>query len=608
MYAVKWHRTCVMVMVLSFVPMLSSSQTRNHPYPRTAIFQWDGAPDEWYAKFDLVMSRNDRPDWARRVKRINPNVMLLPAKDWNRGSEIPGHQDQWYAVTSQGKRIELYGSDSWFSDLSVLCPRVNGKRYIDFLVDYLSTAIDHTVFDGVATDGIYGREHMTYNLGSGRSIPDIDLDRNGQNDLNEAGKGSSWVINQWQAGIDYLLAELRRRLGPNQIILLNSGTAHAWGWELTNGMVSEHTGGVFDPNFFFNNYRSLMNRAHQPLVSLMNVNAEGRDQERARPSKIYYRHQRFMLGVAMCFDWYYEYEDLESGEHYYNQYYDEFSVKVGYPTSGPQRTRGEVWVRFFDDGAVITNVTGSDVTISDADLRGLSGYNGPYYRFRGGQDPDFNNGESFSQVTLQGHLVTAYGGAQMIAGDGILLTRSPRVVVADIILDDSPGSTTAGGADTEFIGNWTRIEDCRNGINHYTLRCAPWLNLLTHRRAEAGGGEARAVYRPNIGLSGEYEVFEWHGQLGSSNEAVAEGDNVPYRIRHDGGEKTVLVNQRINAGQWNSLGKFNFTRGQDHSVTITNQANGPVIADAIKFVYGGGTPPPNYDPAPAPPRNVRIGN
>ncbi|MDZ7307933.1 MAG: hypothetical protein ONB49_12870, partial [candidate division KSB1 bacterium] len=95
---------------------------------------------------------------------------------------------------------------------------------------------------------------------------------------------------------------------------------------------------------------------------------------------------------------------------------------------------------------------------------------------------------------------------------------------------------------------------------------------------------------------------------GNSDDAVSEGDNVPYLIRHDGGETVVRVNQRINAGQWNSLGTFTFTRGGDHAVTITNQANGPVIADAIKFVYGGGTPPPNYDPAPAPPRNVRIGN
>ncbi len=600
---VKTHLFYAVVLSLLLLPAISSAQTRNHPYPRTALFQWEGAPDEWYAKFDLVMSRNNHPDWARRVKRINPNVMLLPAKDWNKGNEIDGFQNAWFVPTSTGGRIQLYGSDSWFSDFSDICPRVNGKRYIDFLVDYLSMNIDHSVFDGVATDGIYGREHLTWNM-----FKDVDLDRNGQNDLYESGKGSSWVINRWQAGIDYLLAELRRRLGPNQIILLNSGTTHGWGWEVANGMVSEHTSGVFDPNYFFTTYSNLMKRAHKPVVSLMNSNPEGRDQERSSPSKNYYRHQRFMLGVSMCFDWYFEYEDLESGEHYYNQYYDEFSVKVGYPTSGPQKIRGDVWVRFFDDGAVITNVTGSDITISDADLRGLSGYNGPYYRFRGGQDPDVNNGEQFSQVTLQGHIVIAYGGDKMIAGDGLLLTRSPRVVVADIILDDSPGSTTAGGANTEFIGNWVRVEDCRDGINHYTLRCAPWMNLLTHRRAEAGSGESRAVYRPNIGLSGEYEVFEWHGQIGASANAVAEGENVPYIIRHSGGEQTVSVNQRGNYGQWNSLGKFTFNRGGDNSVTISNRANGPVIADAIKFVYGGGTPPPTYDAPPAPPRNVRIEN
>lgn len=565
-----------------------------HPYPRTAIFQWSGAPDEWYARFDVVMTRNDSPDWGRRVKALNPSAILLPAKDWNKGNEIDGFRSEWFAVTSKGARINLYGSDSWFSDLSDICHRVNGKRYIDFLVDYLA-AQDRTVFNGVATDGIYGTEHLTWNM-----FADIDLDRNGQNDLTESGKGKSWVIYHWQAGIDYLLAELRRRLGSNQIILLNSGTTHGWGWEQTNGMVSEHTSGVFDPNFFFTTYRNLMNRAYKPVVSLMNSNPEGRDNERARPSKNYYRHMRFMLGVAMCFDWYFEYEDLESGEHYYNQFYDEFLIKVGYPRSDVHRIKGNVWVRFFDSGAIIANVNNANVSITDADLRGLTGYGGPYFRFRGGQAPAINNGQAFTQVNLLGHNVVAYGGNNMIVGDGLLLVKSPRTAVADIILDESPGSTTAGGADAEFVGNWTK--KCDGGFGFYTLRCASWMNLFGY--AVSGAFEdAVATYRPNIGLSGKYEVFEWHGQLGNNHNAVQENPAVRHVIKHAGGESAVIVNQRINYGKWNSLGIFQFNAGNDNQVRIINDAGGQTIADAVKFVYKDSqadiTPP-------AAPKNVRI--
>lgn len=586
------------------------AQARNHPYPRTAIFQWEGAPDEWYAKFDLVMTRNNNPAWGRRIKNLNPNVMLLPAKDWNKGHEINGFQSEWLALTSKGQKIELYGSDSWFSDFSDLCPRVGGKRYIDFLVDYLATSIDHSVFDGVATDGIYGREHFTYNLGSGKTIPDIDLDRNGQNDLSESGKGQSWVINHWQAGVDELLRELRQRLGPNQVILLNSGTSHSWGWEYTNGMVSEHTSGVTYPGYFFSTYRDMMKRAHQPVVSLLNSNAEGRDPQAGRPFKNYFQHMRYMLGVAMSFDWYFEYEDLlvapnAVNEHYYNEYYDEFSVKVGQPTSSVHVIKSDVWVRFFDDGAIITNLSGGNVTVGDGDLRSLSGYNGPYHRFRGGQDPDFNNGEQFSQVQLKGHRFTAYGGDTMIAGDAILLTRTPRTIVADIILDDTMHGTSAGSNATQFNGNWSAY--CNdNGRDYYTLRCASWYEMYGFRSANAGNGDARAIYEANIGVSGKYEVFEWHGQLGNSTGAVAEGSNVPHLIKHSGGLETVAVNQQANAGIWNSLGAYSFNRGQEASVTITNQANGPVIADAIKFVFAEGSPPTPYDAPPVPPQNVRV--
>lgn len=563
----------------------TSASVAHHPYPRTAIFQWGGAPDEWYAKFDLVMTRNYDPAWGRRIKKLNPTVMLLPAKDWNRGDEIPGFQAAWFAVDSRGRRIPLYGEDSWFADFSDLCPPVRGRRYVDFLLDFLSKEIDHTVFAGVSTDGIYGREHLTYQLGPGRDIPDIDLDRNGQNDLDEPGKGKAWVIAHWQAGIDELLRKLRERLGSNQIILLNSGTVHGFGWEETNGMVSEHTAGIFDQNFFFTTYRTLMNRAHKPVVSLLNGNPEGRDPRKPSPSRNYFQHARFLLGVAMCFDWYFEYEDLESGEHYYNQYYDELAVKIGYPTSEVQRLRDHIWVRFFDEGAVIVNVTGGLAEVEDEDLQSLNGYNGPYYRFQGGQDPDCNNGQPFTAVQLKGHEFEAAGQATMIVGDAILLTRAPRTVVADLMLDDSHSSTSAGSRNAEFIGDWT--PQCEDGFDFYTLRCAPWQDMYGFRTAAPGNGEARAIYRPGIGVSGDYEVFEWHGQYGKTAASAKEGENVPHHIRFAGGEKTVLVDQSRASGRWNSLGVYRFERGGEAAITITNKANGPVVADAFKLVYRG---------------------
>jgi len=55
----------------------------NPPYPRTAIFQWGGAVAEWYARFDLVLTRRNSNGFIEQVKQINPHVLWLPMRDFN---------------------------------------------------------------------------------------------------------------------------------------------------------------------------------------------------------------------------------------------------------------------------------------------------------------------------------------------------------------------------------------------------------------------------------------------------------------------------------------------------------------------------------------------
>lgn len=67
-----------------------------------------------------------------------------------------------------------------------------------------------------------------------------------------------------------------------------------------------------------------------------------------------------------------------------------------------------------------------------------------------------------------------------------------------------------------------------------------------------------------------------------------------YLNRHANGEKIILVDQNRNSGRWNSLGRYSFQRGAEASITVSNNANGPVIADAIKLVYLDNTPVSNH--------------
>lgn len=57
-----------------------------------------------------------------------------------------------------------------------------------------------------------------------------------------------------------------------------------------------------------------------------------------------------------------------------------------------------------------------------------------------------------------------------------------------------------------------------------------------------------------------------------------------YTVQHDGGSSLVTVSQAQRGGQWNELGVFTFTGGQDTTISLSDDANGSVAADALRFV------------------------
>ena len=68
-------------------------------------------------------------------------------------------------------------------------------------------------------------------------------------------------------------------------------------------------------------------------------------------------------------------------------------------------------------------------------------------------------------------------------------------------------------------------------------------------------------------------------------EVATRATNAPFTVLHDGGIRTIRVNQQQNGGEWNSLGSFVFSKGSG-MVILTNDADSLyVIADAIRAVY-----------------------
>jgi len=82
---------------------------------------------------------------------------------------------------------------------------------------------------------------------------------------------------------------------------------------------------------------------------------------------------------------------------------------------------------------------------------------------------------------------------------------------------------------------------------------------------------------------GHYEVYaRWTAHANRATNAV-------YTVHHQSGATPVTVNQQQNGGSWQLLGTFDLTPSS--TVTLTDTANGYVVADAIRVMGTGGSTP-----------------
>lgn len=588
----------LVVLMISLLVVLAPAALMaqiKHSYPLIGWQTFGGAVDDFYARFELVINRNTDVQWAKRMKQMHPGILLVPTWDWNtaQSPEIPNFPNEWWLRDSRGNQISAYG-DYMMVNVTDLCPKaqsgpMTGMTYMEYLPIWLTQLVDLSVFDGVATDGLWGKSEMTWFYDrKGSEWSDLDIDNNGVNDHNEHSK--DWFLSHWQAGIDGMLVELRKRVGT-KLIIINSGSGHTWGWPQSNGIIVEKLEGQFDDKFnqdYWNKFRAM---CAQPFVSLADGLPHAANPDVPPISKNDFMGMRFGLVTCMFSDVYFSFQDLSADEHYWSHWYDEFDVDLGQPTGPPRRIRLGLWARFFDKGVAIASVDGYTQTATDADLQRLAEYKGPYFRFRGSQDPVHNNGQKFTDVTLRGSKIDIH-----IFGDGIILLKQQQAVVSDLLVDNSDSGTSPGSSPAQLSG-FTQQENCDNE-GFYTTRCSGWLNSYGY--AKAGPGSAQATFAPRINVGGNYEVFEWHPVLPSG------ATNVSYTITHANGSKKVMVNQRESAGRWNSLGTFSFNTGVSGKVVVAaSDANGVVAADAIKFVYRAGNLNSDILP-PAPPKGLRV--
>lgn len=591
----------ILLFLVSTVSLFAQSDF-NHPYPRTAIFHWTGASPDYYARHDLCMTRYFDKGMIDQVKAINPNTIWLPALDLNcvNGSDWDQHSEEWYLRNSSGSTLAVYSSYTLFPDWSDLAiPNANGEYLRDVFPAYVNDLIVACGADGFSSDGLWAGVHLNYNQFPGG---DVDLDRNGVNDYDEHGK--EWIVTHWVDGVNMMLHNLRTALGNDKIIMINV-THNDWGGaEYMNGHVRENCVNESYFSWYVNNWNANKSKFQEPMISMRHNWPPTDDPYIVWPTKNDYASMRSGLCRATLLDQYFTYEEDFNNGHYWNKYYDEFELDIGFPKGDLIKFNGvgndhAAWMRFYDKGVVILNMTTQELTLTDNDIAQFEGYDGPYYRFQGGQDPSFNNGEQFDSVTLRSVLYNTY----WVRGDGIILVDQPQTHVTDIVIDNVDSGTSPGSAQAVLTSGWGDV-DCSGGYQYYSTRCASHRQSWSFATVSPGGNQT-ATFRPTIGVAGSYEVFEYHPYIGGAPSSFVEATNMPVTIKHAGGTTTMTVDQSVDYGQWNSLGIFDLTTGTSSYVEYSNNANGPVIADAVKFVYKGVSGEMDLEP-PASPQGVEA--
>lgn len=141
----------------------------------------------------------------------------------------------------------------------------------------------------------------------------------------------------------------------------------------------------------------------------------------------------------------------------------------------------------------------------------------------------------------------------------------------------------------EFRQRWMRETD---GPGLMRLQESYWGQWTASANANGFFGPDYHASQPGDGSS----TFTWTFQVKQAGKyqihvnyaaAFDRASNAPYTITYAGGTVTELVDQRTGGGRWISIGTYEFEHGEEVTVTLSNNADGAVIADAIRITEDG---------------------
>lgn len=169
------------------------------------------------------------------------------------------------------------------------------------------------------------------------------------------------------------------------------------------------------------------------------------------------------------------------------------------------------------------------------------------------------------------------------AGANVLMPRERDYNVHEIILDNDADSRYA---ETNGKERWQQTDSAgfANPKKVYLDSENPFrMGTARQIKTVSGGAESHATWTPDIPEKGKYGVYVSYLTVKNSTEDAL------YSVHHAGGQTDFIVNQTMGGGTWIFLGYFDFDKGQNHKITLSNKSKRAgrfVSADAVKI--GGG--------------------
>lgn len=324
-----------------------------------------GKPLERAARIDLHLGASFQPEEIRRLRELNPEILILTSINVVENSNLP---EDYYLHDAQGNRIEVWPK-IYRLNLTKKYVAEYQARFAYERILKLDLMVDGCFFDNFFTSQSWLRADI-----HGRPVQ-LDADGDGKPDdpkwLDAAWReGVFHELRTWRALMPHALAvgHLPRPADADTMAIFNGDSIGFW-----TARVLEKERSFAD---FWKIYHGWFERGRKPVTMMIesappNQIAYGYDYSPLRnipPSTLefartYFPYVRFGLAFTLMNDGYFchEFGDTWHGNDWW---YEELDFNLGLPLGAAREVQEGAWRRDFSHGTVLLNGTWQRQTIT----------------------------------------------------------------------------------------------------------------------------------------------------------------------------------------------------------------------------------------------------